>query len=146
MVDVSAQGGCTITPINPTTLTAAGGILANGTVNVMIQCNCTDNIVLENVTWYDPNGVKLSFSDSVHITKEPDDTNIILVIPRFNDSYDGTYTCGRRDSIYPPGTPNASITLTIDSELMTMLAICMKQCYCITQTGFCKSTEDLSYM
>ena len=26
--NVSAQGGCTITPINPTTLTAAGGVLA----------------------------------------------------------------------------------------------------------------------
>ena len=83
----------------------------------MIKCNCTNSIVVENVTWYDPNGIKLSFSDSVHITREPDDTNIILVIPIFNDSYDGTYTCGRRDDNYPPGIPNATITLTIDSEL-----------------------------
>ena len=42
VVDVSAQGSCTITPINPTTLTTAGGVLPNGTENVMIQCNCSD--------------------------------------------------------------------------------------------------------
>ena len=44
VVDVSAQGACTITAVNPTTLTAAGGVLAicNGTENVTIRCNCTD--------------------------------------------------------------------------------------------------------
>ena len=61
VVDVSAQGGCIITPINPTTLTAAGGVLASGTVNVTIQCNnCTDgNGTLDRVRWYDPDGIKL---------------------------------------------------------------------------------------
>ena len=61
MVDVSAQGGCTITPINPTTLTAAGGVLASGTVNVMIQCNCTDDddTVIDPVSCYDSDGSRL---------------------------------------------------------------------------------------
>ena len=128
MVNVSAQGGCTITPINPTTLTTAGGVLASGTENVMIQCNCTDHQfifgVAPNVTWYDPSGINLLFSNSVpktpHITSDGDDTNIVLVIPTFNDSYDGTYTCGEKDDNYPPGAPNATITLTIDGELMRM--------------------------
>ena len=50
VVDVSAQSGCTITPISPTTLTAAGGVLAIGTVNVTIKCR---------IRWYDPNRNRL---------------------------------------------------------------------------------------
>ena len=40
VVDVSAQS-CTITPLNPTTLTATGGAVVSGTINVRIQCTCT---------------------------------------------------------------------------------------------------------
>ena len=42
-----------------------------------------------------------------------DNTNVILVIPTFNDSYDGTYTCGRnaadRSALTPP-TADVSLT------------------------------------
>ena len=131
MADVSAQGGCTITPINPTTLTAAGGAfyLVNGTANVRIRCNnCTDKDgTLERVRWYDPDGNRLVdpvssnneyASDTPHflrVNRANNDT--ILVIPTFNDSYDGTYTCGTRVRYYPPGAPNATINLTIIGEL-----------------------------
>ena len=125
MVDVSAQGGCTITPINPTTLTAAGGVLASGTENVIIRCNCADDdgMVVGRVRWYDPDGTRLL--DSVnndyvtgtpYFRRAPDDTNILLVIPTFNDSYDGTYTCGGRVNRSPPGPPNAAVILTINGE------------------------------
>ena len=122
VVDVSAQGGCTITPINPTTLTTAGGVLASGTENVMIQCNCTDDdgTVVNPVRWYDPDGTRLlvsGYSNYVagtpYYRREPDNTNIALVIPTFNDSYDGTYTCGGRVSYGLPGPPNAVVILTI---------------------------------
>ena len=123
VVDVSAQGGCTITPINPTILTTAGGVLASGTVNVMIQCNCTyDNgTVVNPVRWYDPDGTQLLVSannkyvaGTPYYSREPDNTNIILVIPTFNDSYDGTYTCGGIVSYGQlPGPPNAVVILTI---------------------------------
>ena len=128
VVDVSAQGGCTITPINPTTLTAAGGVLASGTVNVMIQCNCTDNGgTLTNIRWYDPNEIRLVDPDrnddyvagTPHFSRIDDDgDNIILVIPTFNDSYDGTYTCGGRVNRGLPGPPNAAVILTIVGKLM----------------------------
>ena len=111
VVDVSAQ--CTITPLNPTTLTATGGALVNGTVNVMIQCVCPYNWYLR---WFDTNGnylVKLSnkryVADSpysIQSTTYPY-TDVTLVIPTFNDSYAGTYTCGVR----------ATVNLTI-GELM----------------------------
>ena len=129
MVDVSAQGGCTITPINPTTLTTAGGVLASGTVNVMIQCNnCTDdNGALTEIRWYDPNENRLFDPDrnvnyvagTPHWSRiDGADDNIILVIPTFNDSYDGTYTCGPKGRRGPPGPPTSAVTLTIASKLM----------------------------
>ena len=129
VVDVSAQGGCTITPINPTTLTAAGGVLASGTENVMIQCNnCTgDDGTLTNIRWYDPNEIRLVDPDRNHnyVTGTPHflrvdgaSDNIILVIPTFNDSYDGIYTCGGRFRGGLPGPPNAAVVLTIVGKLM----------------------------
>ena len=131
MVDISAQGGCTITPINPTTLIAAGGVLASGTVNVMIQCNCTDDngTVIDPVRWYDPDGTRLlvetnnSYVAGIpYYRRAPDDTNIILVIPTFNDSYDGIYTCGRRSGSLPVAAPNATVELTISSKLIIYIA------------------------
>ena len=131
VVDVSAQGGCTITPINPTTLTAAGGILAIGTVNVIIQCNCIDDYgtVIDSLRWYDPDGTRLLVNtNNIYIAgtpyyrRVPDDTNILLVIPTFNESYDGTYTCGRRSGSLPVGAPNFAVELTINSKLIIYIA------------------------
>ena len=131
MVDVSGQGECTITPINPTTLTAAGGVLPIGTENVMIRCNCSevDGTVITTVRWYDPDErlvPRFMRNDFIagapyftRIKGDTDNRNITLVIPTFNDSNDGTYTCGRRDggSNGPPVPPTASINLAIGGEL-----------------------------
>ena len=128
VVDVSAQGSCTVIPINSTTLTATGGILPIGTENVMIQCNnCIDDDgrVLTNLRWYDPDGNKpprLVISNYIpgaphQIRVNGNRSNIILVIPTFNDSYDGNYTCGRNVFGDLPGPPTATISLTIGSEL-----------------------------
>ena len=125
-VDVSAQRGCIITPRNPTTLTAAGGVLAIGTKNVTVHCNCTyDNgTVVNRVRWYDPDGTRLLVNtNDKHVVGRPyyirefDETNVVLVIPTFNDSYDGIYICGKRVKFYPPGAPNNAINLTINGEL-----------------------------
>ena len=119
MVDVSAQGGCTITPINPTTLTAAGGILDIGTVNVTIQCNCIygNGTIIPNLRWYNPNGTKLRFNTHYRYVvgtpyyRRELERNFVLIIPIFSDSNNGIYTCGMRVKEYPPGAPNATITL-----------------------------------
>ena len=133
MVDVSAQGRCTITPLNPTTLSATGGVITYGTVNVRIRCSCTESngTAVSIVRWYDPAGTILlssrngAFDPNVpHFTRvgsdsgnNVDNTDIILVIPTFTDSYDGICPCGRnaddRASLTPP---TAEVTLTI-SEL-----------------------------
>ena len=129
MVDVSAEGGCTITPINPTTLTAAGGVLASGTVNVTILCNnCTDGDggTLSRVRWYDPNRTRLKVPGNrvpvapYYLRLNGSNNDALLVIPTFTDSYNGTYTCGERVSDKNegelPGPPNAQVSLTIGGK------------------------------
>ena len=127
VVDVSAQASCTVTPINPTTLTTAGGVLPIGTENVMIQCNCSDDngTVITNVRWFDPDGNRVprfgtgSFTaDTPHYTRASGDANnrnITLVIPTFNDTYDGNYICGRKGGLHK--APNATVSLTINGKL-----------------------------
>ena len=127
MVDVSAQDSCTVTPINPTTLTAAGGVLPIGTENVMIRCNCSDvnGTKIAIVRWFDSNenrpprfGSNNYIPGAPHFTRVGNDNcNVILVIPTLNDSYDGNYTCGRRI----PGNnslqlPTTTVSLTIGGE------------------------------
>ena len=133
VVDVLAQGGCTITPINPTTLIANGGVLASGTMNVMIQCNnCTndDGTVLGRVKWYDPDRNRLVDPEinnnympgTPHFSRVNGANNdIMLVIPIFNNFYDGMYTCGERvDDGQLPGPPNAAVNLTIASKYLAI--------------------------
>ena len=123
VVDVSAHG-CTITVISPTTLTTTGGTLPSGTENVMILCNnCIDGdgTVLDNLRWYDPAGTSLVIpggngymAGAPHITRTVLN-NVTLVIPTFNDCYDGIYTCGRiRSGLTEP--PNAAVNLTIGGK------------------------------
>ena len=107
-------------------MTAAGGILAIGTVNVTIQCNNCG--ALSRIRWYDPDGNRLVDPDAhngyvpgtpYYTRVDGVDDNIILVIPTFTDSYDGKYTCGERVSQGQlPGVPNATVVLTISSKLM----------------------------
>ena len=128
VVDVSAQGSCTITPISPTTLTTAGGVLPNGTENVMIRCTCSedDGSVITNIRWHNPDGSIVPrigggrfIAGAPHYTRasgDRDNRNVTLVIPTFNDSYDGNYICGRRsgDNFVSPIT---AVSLTIGGEL-----------------------------
>ena len=113
---------CMLTPINPTTLTSAGGTLLNGTESVMIQCNCTDDNgkKINRVRWYDPDGNRLRsrrFNKDVPYfarVTDHDNSNIILVIPIFTNSFDGVYTCGTKVNERQGGPLNAAVNLTID--------------------------------
>ena len=122
VVDASAQS-CTITPLNPTTLTATGGALVSGTTDVRIQCVCTVTNNDQRVRWYDINGNFVSRSASpAYVAGTPyyilnTHTNVTLVIPTFTDSYDGTYNCGVRVNHTAFTSPSAAVTLTI-GELM----------------------------
>ena len=125
VVDVSAQS-CTITPLNPTTVTATGGALVSGTTNVRIQCVCTVTNDDQRVRWYDINTQFLNQDTHInYVTGSPyyipsttnPNTDATLVIPTFTDSYDGTYTCGIRVSNTEFTSSSIAVTLTI-GELM----------------------------
>ena len=126
MVDVSAQS-CTITPLNPTTLTATGGALVNGTTDVRIQCVCTGNFN-GNVRWYDINTeFVIQSSHSRYVDSSPyfvlsTARDVTLVIPTFNDSYDGTYNCGIRVSSTQFTSPSAAVTLTIGKLMINTVS------------------------
>ena len=108
-------------------------------MNVRIRCSCTESNgnAVSIVRWYDPTGTKLvsalntaEFNANVpHFTRvggdqgNTDNTNVILVIPTFNDSYDGTYTCGGnaadRSALSPP---TAAVTLIIGKLIINRVS------------------------
>ena len=117
MIDVSAQDSCAVTPINPTTSTliATGGVLASGTVNVTIECRCPNS----RIRWFDPNNTRLLTKNNTvpHGAPYVDVVSpalVILVIPTFSDSYNGTYTCGIGNN-YPPQA-STTVGLYVASE------------------------------
>ena len=99
VVDVIAQK-CAITSISPTDLINTGGTLKNGTPNVTIECNCNekDDTVILQVRWFFPNGsqvkkITVTPPGSPYFISNSPDTVSTLIIPVFNDTYKGTYTC-----------------------------------------------------
>ena len=124
MVDVSAQSSCTISPQNPTTLTATGGVLVSGAVDVRIWCYCSafgDQVV----RWFDPGRVIILqqghdnyVAGSPYVIRYSNNKDVTLVIPTFNGSYDGTYNCGIRVNDTSFTSPSAAVTFTIIGELM----------------------------
>ena len=116
---------CNITPLNSTTLTSVGGALASGTENVMIQCDCTVNNDSALIRWYNPDGSQVLYgghnnyvSGTPYYTKNRSNTSITLIIPTFNDSYDGTYNCGRKVNKSKFIAPSTVFVLYIAGELM----------------------------
>ena len=90
-----------------------------------IRCNCTDDDNLPvDVRWYDPNGGRIPslanrnyfVPDAPQFIRENDERIVLLLIPTFNDSYDGTYTCGRK-AINFPVSPSSTLNLILDGEL-----------------------------
>ena len=125
--------------MSPITLTTTGGAIPSWTMNVRIRCSCTESNgdPVDPVRWYDPAGTRLvsaqnaaQFNPNAPHFERVDGANsdILLIIPTFSDSYDGVYTCGRvaasRGALTPP---IAIVTLTIDSELMINAIIYLYQ-------------------
>ena len=106
-------------------MTDAVVIIANGTINVMIQCNncMNDDRTLNTIRWYDPSRNRVPspantreyVSDAPHFTRvDGAENDIILVIPTFSEAHVGTYTCGDRNG--PSGPPTATVILTTDGR------------------------------
>ena len=96
MVNVTAQK-CTITPINPPEL--IGGVLKDVTPNVTIDCSCNDDndTAIMELRWFFPDDSQVtivteSTPGSPYFVASSD-TASTLIIPVFNDTYKGNYTC-----------------------------------------------------
>ena len=113
---------CIIFPLNPS-FPPTDGAVNNGTSNVMINCLCY-NIDNQQIRWYSPVKEQISLNSA-----EPKDLPYVilekgtLVIPLFNDSYEGTYYCGIEN--------NSILTANINLTLWT---------------GMCVSVSELQYI
>ena len=106
--DISAGSECTVTPMNSTNLTVSDGVLsiAYGMTNVRIHCNCSAvsvMVLMSPINWFGPHGRVIGkrnetnltdINDRNYFTENSDDRNVVLVIPVFNESYEGIYSCG----------------------------------------------------
>ena len=101
---------------------------------MIIRCNCSedDGSEITNARWYGPDenlvprlGTNSFIAGAPHFTRASGDhnnRNITLVIPRFNDSYDGNYICGRRgeSTTDPPLPPTATVSLIIGGKSLKL--------------------------
>ena len=104
-----SQRICNITSTNLPTVTAAGGVIANGTQNVILYCICReDNVAVGPTRWLFNDGA-VTFTQANG--NNPYYRNSVpgpLFIPLFIMGYEGTYRCESDRS-----TSDNSITLTI---------------------------------
>lgn len=103
------------------------------TKNVMIKCSCSDvnGTALGPIRWFDFSGTRI-FHQVQHLyvpgtpyfTNNISDDKNVLVIPTFNDTYDGIYTCGV-GTHFPP-KPSVDINLIFGKQLNLNFISCYK--------------------
>ena len=125
MVNVAAQS-CDIKAVKPANLTSDGGVLNNGTRDVTIECRCMNrkNKLINGIKWFFQNGSQvLNISsvptDAPYLMTRNNERVAILIIPLFNDTYKGNYTCGKGKSL-PIGSPNTTIQLLPGKSFISM--------------------------
>ena len=110
---------CNIISTSLPTLTTPGGVITNGTQNVILYCICTIDYIAVGPTYWYFNGVRVSLTED-NGSGAPyfrDNVPSPLIIPSFVTGNNGTYRCGSEGNIIP--TPDDTITLTL-------LGICCK--------------------
>ena len=95
---------CNINPKIPSILTITGKVLVfhNGTQNITIACYCKDrfNRRIERVRWFFYNKtIQRDTSSGGHPYVVLDRNLATLIIPTFNGSFSGMYTCGNKINI-----------------------------------------------
>ena len=109
------QRSCTIFTSLPT-LTAPGGVIANGTQNVTLYCICVeDNIAVGPTTWFF-NGAEVTLTQDDGNSNPYSRNNVPspLIIPSFISGNDGNYSCETQGNFI--SSPNNTIILTLPSK------------------------------
>jgi len=109
------QTTCDIISTNLTTLTTDGGVIFNGTQNVIIYYLCMrDNVAVGGARWFFPN--RNQVRTETHWLTRPNGPyykNVIptpLIIQKFVHPYIGTYGCGHTRHF---STVSVTINLTL---------------------------------
>ena len=115
----NVQTNCNIISTSLPTVTAAGGVIANGTQNVILYCICyRSNVAVGPTLWYF-NGVQVTVTETVTTDGYPYYRNTVpspLIIPSFVAPHNGTYSCSN---------PNINdISLHGDSIILTLSGMC----------------------
>ena len=86
---------CNIISSNIPGLTAAGGVISNGTQNVILYCICNrSNVAVGPSIWFiNGDQVTLTQEDGSGKPYYRDNVPSPLIIPSFVSPYDGTYRC-----------------------------------------------------
>jgi len=112
------QTTCTIISTSLTTLTTDGGVIFNGTQNMIIYCLCMkNNLALGGARWFFPNRTQVR--TETHRLTRPNDPyyrNIVpsvLIIREFVHPYNGTYSCGPNDVFNLVSSQGDTISLTL---------------------------------
>ena len=132
VADPGGDINCSIVSTNLPTVTAAGGVIANGTQNVILYCVCmrVNSIVTVSQTFWFFNGDEVTLtqdggSGNPYSRDNADDgdpyarDNVpsTLIIPSFITPHNGTYSCGPDNNFNSVLSRGDSITLTLPSML-----------------------------
>ena len=108
---------CSIVSTNLPTVTAAGGVIANGTQNVILYCICmrVNSIVTVGRTrwFFDGTRITLTQDDGSGNPYFIDNVPSTLTIPSFVTPHDGNYSCSHTIDFIDVATLGDTITLTL---------------------------------
>ena len=133
----SVQTTCTIISTNLPTLTTDGGVIFNGTQNVIIYCLCMrNNVAVAGARWFFPNGTQVRTENHPYTgPNDPYFRNIIpipLVIRKFIHPYNGTYGCGPNSLFDYVSSHRDTINLTLagmnNFNCVLFLELCCNFC------------------
>ena len=115
--DPMGNVNCSIVSTNLPNVTAAGGVIANGTQNVILYCICmrVNSIVTVGQAFWFFNGVRITLTQDNGSDNPYARDNIpsTLTIPSFVTPHDGSYSCTHNNDFNEVATLGDTITLTL---------------------------------
>ena len=117
VADPGGNVNCNIISTNLPTVTAAGGVIAIGTQNVILYCICmrVNSIVTVGLTSWFFNGdlITLTQDDGSGNPYSRNNVPSTLIIPSFVTPHNGSYSCAHRADFNEVETLGDTITLTL---------------------------------
>ena len=107
----AANRSCNIISTSLPTVTTPGGVITDGTQNVILYCICTINNIAVGPTFWYYNDVRVNLTEDDGSGAPYFRNNVPspLIIPFFVTGNDGTYRCGSEGTVI--STPDNAITL-----------------------------------